>query len=476
MQKNERCLAATTLVAIMLAANASAQPVIPGAVGYGIDTPAGRGGEIIRVTNLNASGQGSLRACVNASGPRICVFEVSGAIRLDSNLVVANPYLTIAGQTAPAPGIMIRGAALQIRASNILVQHIAVRAGDAEDGPLYQARDALKINGNDLIRNIVIDHCSFSWGIDENVELYNSWDNVTISNTIVSEPLRDSFHPNGVHGLGVLINADSESSKAAMIGNLMAHSYGRNPRSNAAEFVLVNNVVYNAGGAEAMLYNDYGMTSDNTIVGNVFIRGGDTNSVVKPIRLVGPTQWGTALLAGTRLYLADNAASSATEDPWSIVDNQSLIDRILIEASDILSWPAGLDALRSSDVVDHVLENAGTRPAQRNAVDAKVVADVKDRTGRIINCVSDDGSARCSKNAGGWPTLASNTRRLTVPEDPHQDDDGDGYTNVEEWLHAMAAEVEGRSGSNSPPPDGDPEPPTTPEPSSSPPKPPQLQD
>jgi pectate lyase len=454
----------------MLGTTAAAQPVIPGAVGFGIDTPAGRGGKIIRVTNLNASGEGSLRACVNASGPRICVFEVSGTIRLDSNVTVSDPYLTIAGQTAPAPGIMLRGAALRILASDVLVQHIAVRAGDDEDGPMFQARDALKINATELVRNIVIDHCSFSWGIDENVEVSNSWDNVTISNSIISEPLRDSLHPKGAHGLGVLITSNQDNSRIAMIGNLMAHAHGRNPRSNAAEFVLVNNVVYNARGDEAMLFNYYGMTSDNTVVGNAFIKGRDASDAVKPVRLVGETQWGDEILPGTKLYVADNSASSATADPWSIVDNQSLIARVSVEASNILSWPTGLEALPSSDVVNHVLANAGTRPAQRNEVDANVVADVKNGTGRIINCVSDDGSARCSKNAGGWPSLARNTRRLTLPDDPHQDDDGDGYTNVEEWLHAMAAEVEGRSGSE------DPEPPDTPEPSSSPPKPPRLQD
>jgi hypothetical protein len=474
MQKKKRCLTATIVASIGFCASVPAQPVIPGATGFGIDTPAGRGGEIIRVTNLNASGAGSLQACVNASGPRICVFEVSGTIRLDSNLVVANPYLTIAGQTAPAPGIMIRGAALQIKASNILVQHIAVRAGDDEDGPLFQARDSLKINGNDLIRNIVIDHCSVSWGIDENLEVYNFWDNITISNTIISEPLRESFHPNGSHGLGVLINSNRDNSKIAMIGNLMAHAHGRNPQSNAPELVLVNNVVYNARGIEGLLFNDHGLTSNNTVVGNVYIKGRDAISSVKPIRLMGDSQWGINILSGSKLYVADNSAPSATADPWSIVDNQTVLSRVLLEAAGILSWPAGLEALPSADVVDHVLANAGTRPAQRNEVDANVVADVKNGTGTIINCVSDDGSTRCSKNAGGWPTLASNTRRLTIPDDPHQDDDGDGYTNVEEWLHAMAAGVEGRSGSDSAP-DEDPEPPT-PEPSSSPPKPPQLQD
>lgn len=458
----------------MLWANAMALPVIPGAVGFGMDTPAGRGGEIIKVTNLQDTGAGSLRACVEAPGARICVFEVSGTIRLDQNLKVTQPNLTIAGQTAPAPGIMLRGAALQIMASDVLVQHIAVRAGDSADGPAYSVRDALKIIGKDeLIQNIVIDHSSFSWGLDENVEVFNTWDNVTISNTIIAEPLRDSVDPSGPHGLGVLIIADRENSSISLIGNLLAHQHGRNPRSAASEFVLVNNVIYNARGAEAMLFNDSGMSSINTIVGNVFIKGQDSYESVKPIRVVGPTLFGPEeVVSGTKIYLANNSASCATSDPWSIVDNQSLISRILLEASDILVWPGELQAMPTDNVLDYVLENAGTRPGYRNDADASVVSDVRNGTGRIINCVADNGTARCAKNAGGWPELAKNTRSLTLPESPNADDDGDGYTNVEEWLHVMAAEVEGRTVADAP--DETPtEPPATP---ATPPKPPQLQE
>lgn len=461
----KKFLTATFVAVVLLCTNAVAQPVIPGATGYGIDTPAGRGGEVIRVTNLNASGEGSLRACISRAGPRICVFEVSGTIKITSNLTVENPYLTIAGQTAPAPGIMIRGAALQIAASDVLVQHIAVRAGDADEGPVYDARDALKIISNEPISNIVIDHCSFSWGIDENIEVWNKWGNVTISNTIISEPLRDSFHSKGLHGLGVLMGTTRANTRSSFIGNLIAHSHGRNPRSNATEFVMVNNVIYNAKGAETMLFNDSGLTSRNTIVGNVFIKGRDASDAVKPIRLTGSTQWGTGLLVGTKLYVADNVARSATGDPWSIVDNQTSFSRGVLEALDVLSWPTDLEALPAEEVTEHVLQNAGTRPDQRNAVDARVVADVRNGTGRIINCVSDNGTARCAKNAGGWPELAQNTRRLEIPDDPNADPDGDGYTNVEEWLHAMSAEVEGRTVA------ADPEP-NEPEPSA--PKPPRL--
>lgn len=111
------------------------RPPSSGASGFGVDTPAGRGGTVYRVTNLNESGRGSLGACVAARGPRVCIFEVSGTIRLTKDLVVRNDRITIAGQAAPSPGILLRGAALNITASGVLVQHLRVRVGDDRSGP-----------------------------------------------------------------------------------------------------------------------------------------------------------------------------------------------------------------------------------------------------------------------------------------------------------------------------------------------------
>lgn len=423
-------------------------PVIPGAAGYGIDTPAGRGGEVIRVTNLNDSGSGSLRACVERSGPRICIFDVSGAIKLESSLTVSDPNLTIAGQTAPAPGILLRGATLEIRASDVLVQHLVVRVGDHPDGPPPEARDSLKIIGKEPIRNVVIDHASFSWGIDETIEVYGDWSDVTIRNTIISEPLHDSLHPKGSHGLAVLVNSSNGKSRLSMTGNLIAHGHGRNPRSSAGEFAFVNNVVYNGRNTEAMLFNDKG-PSLNSIVGNVFIKGPDSTEDVKPVRLVGPDAVGvgTAIIKGTRIYLADNRASCATDDPWSIVSNDSTFARTALETLQAPAWPDALEAKPAANdsALNFVLDNAGARPAQRSDVDARVVQDVRNGTGQIINCVGDNGTSRCAKSAGGWPDLESNARTLEVPADANGDDDGDGYTNVEEWLHSLAAQVEGQA-------------------------------
>lgn len=420
------------------------QAVIPGASGYGVDTPAGRGGEIIRVTNLRDSGSGSLRECVDYSGPRICVFEVSGIIWLESNLKIRNPNITIAGQTAPAPGITLAGAALAPTASDVLIQHLAIRAGDQAGGPAPEVRDTLKIETPDPIQNVIIDHCSISWSIDENISTYKLWDNVTISNSIISEGLNDSLHPKGPHAYGALIDSRRDTSKISFIGNLFAHNNQRNPMTNAVEFVFVNNVVYNLGSAGVMLFNENGMTTNNSIVGNVFVDGPNTKA--SPVRLLGPTH-GNEVLRGTKLYLQDNVAADATNDPWSIVSNQSTVSKEDLNVSSPPSWPQGLRAISAADglVLDSVLSNAGSRPGQRDTVDARVIADVVNKTGQLVNCVSDDGSTRCSKNAGGWPNIQENSHQLAIPADPHGDDDGDGYSNVEEWLHALSAQVEGRS-------------------------------
>lgn len=449
MLKRIPYLGATFLVTVLSCAAAVAQPIIPGAAGFGMETKAGQGGRIITVTNLNDSGSGSLRACVSASGPRICVFEVSGTIRLTSYLTVNDPNLTIAGQTAPAPGIMLRGAGLVVRASDVLVQHIAIRPGDDPEGPELHSRDAVKILGTkSRVHNVVLDHCSLSWAIDEVLEVWGEdWDNITISNSIISEPLRHSPAAAGKNqGYGVLV--DATPGKISFIGNLIAHAHDRLPRSAAGQFVFVNNVVYNAGVTELNLFNKNGLNSSNSIVGNVFIKGRDTTSDM-PILLNGPGPKGikTAIQRGTEIYLADNAAVVASDDPWSIVRNNSDVSSSSLKVSSAPVWIPGFEAMPTSDnaVREHVLNNAGSRPGDRNSVDARVIDSVRNGTGQIIDCVADDGTSRCKRNAGGWPEQESATRRLSIPANPDGDDDGDGYTNVEKWLHDMAAQVEGHT-------------------------------
>ncbi len=456
MPKTIPYLVVTLIVAALWCSAAAARPVIPGGAGFGIDTAAGRGGRIIPVTNLNDSGAGSLRDCVEDTGQRICVFEVSGTIRLSDYLTIKAPNVTIAGQTAPSPGIMLRGAGLIVRASDVLVQHIAIRPGDDPDGPDLHSRDAVKILGTkDRVNNVVFDHCSLSWAIDEVVEVWgDGWDNVTLSNNIISEPLRDAPAEAGKdQGYAVLV--DATPGRISFIGNLFAHAHNRSPRSAAGQFVFSNNVVYNAGVTQLNLFNKGGVVSSNSIVGNVFLKGGDTTADM-PVLLNGNGVSGeTAIQAGTEVYLSDNVASVAGSDPWSIVRNDSDLSMDALKVSSAPVWLSGYDAMSAEGdaVLDHVMTNAGSRPGERNPVDARVVREVQNGTGQIINCVASDGSSRCSKNAGGWPELGTSTRELAVPADPDGDDDGDGYSNVEEWLQELAAQVEGRAGIRAEAPD-----------------------
>lgn len=450
-----KLISLSSLIAALLPAVALAVPVIPGATGFGIETPAGRGGTVYRVTNLNATGAGSLTACVDASGPRVCIFETSGTIKLTEDLIIRRPNITIAGQTAPSPGITIAGAGLKVWASDVLVQHLRIRPGDGLDGPPPVDRDALSIGSAVRVSNVVIDHVSLSWGTDETASAYWDWDNVTFLNTIFGPGLDDSIHPAtdsqsgcpcSPHGFGPLFQLVPAAHRASMaiIGSLFVHQVARNPLSLVPRFVFANNVVYNAREHYLNLYGTEA-ASDNSIVGNVFIGGPSTQTSYGPILIGAYTD---PLRAGSRIYVADNATiglKALTSDPWSAVSFQPG-SRSDFEVTAAPVWPTGFVARRTAGnvVLDSVLTNVGARPADRDVVDRNVVNDVSGRTGQIINCVAADGSARCAKNAGGWPTLVQRARALTVPANPNTVG-SDGYTNLERWLHGMAAEVEGRA-------------------------------
>lgn len=436
-------IAAAVALACGMAPLAHAIPVLPGALGHGISTPAGRGGSVIRVTNLQATGTGSLKACVDASGPRVCVFEISGTITLPDDLTIRNRYLTIAGQTAPSPGITLRGAGLLVKASDVLVQHIRVRPGDASSGEPPSNRDGLKIEAPETapISNIVIDHCTFTWSVDEIASAWQYWNNISLLNNIFAEPLHDSIHPEGKHGFGVLIGP--VNGNATLAGNLFTDMQSRNPMTAATRTVIVNNVIYNWGHTAVDLQSR-GEVTVNSVVGNVFIPGPSTSSNYKPIGLRADS---ASLQPGAKVFISDNEGPSGTSDPWSLAG--SIYGSLTLsnyKTSTPQAWPSGMTTLPSSDNVvrEHVLRYSGARPADRDSADRRIVDEVRTRTGRIINCVAPNGTSRCSLNGGGWPSLAVNRRTLTLPSNPNTVT-ASGYTNLELWLHRMSAEVEGRS-------------------------------
>ena len=442
------------------ATSAQALPVIPGAAGFGMDTVAGRRGTVIKVTNLKASGPGSLKACASDfNGPRICVFEVSGIIRITEDMMVRWNNLTIAGQTAPSPGIMIRGAALRIQASDVLVQHIRVRAGDDSVGPDPANRDSFKIEGTTTkpVKNIIIDHCSFSWAVDELASVWGVHDNVTFSNNIFSEPLNQSIHPTDdgkgieAHGYGVLFGSSPSGGRVTMTNNLLAHIVERNPLSRDREMVMVNNLIYNRANVDVDLQGEKGIVTKNSVVGNVFLKGPSFARNTKPIYL--RTNGDYKLLAGSRVYVKDDYApeNGGTAIASLVAFTGGDIIANLLQTATAPTWNTGLKVLSTANntVYNSVLRYAGARPYDRDSVDKRIVTHVKERKGQIINCVTSNGSSRCKLSAGGWPYYSQNTRRLTLPANPSTVG-SNGYTNLENWLHSLDQTVQGNYSTESP--------------------------
>ena len=450
----------TTLLAAALAlcgaASVQALPVIPGGAGFGMETKAGRGGKVYKVTNLNVDGTGSLKACIDGSVPRTCVFEVSGAIRITSDLIIRNGQLRIAGQTAPSPGIMIRGAAIRITASDVLIQHIRVRTGDDPNGPDPDNRDSLKIEGSAAkpVRNVVIDHCSFAWSIDELASTWGPHDNITFTNNIFGEPLNESLHPQYdgtgtmAHGYGVLFGP-ADGSSITFVGNLLAHIVNRNPLSRATQLVMVNNLVYNREDTDLDLQSEDGRVSKNSVVGNVFLRGPNFSRPTKPLYIHTSGEY--SLIAGSRVYVNDNRAPEGSSYSDTVALTGGNVIPNLMTQTIAPIWNTGLVAQKTANsaVYSRVLSYAGARPTDRDSVDKRIVSSVRTRTGQIINCVSANGTSRCSKNGGGWPKYAQNHRTLTLPSN-QASIASNGYSNLENWLNSMDKSMDGVVQASSP--------------------------
>ena len=410
-----------------------APKAFPTAVGFGVQTPGGRGGAILRVTNLNDSGVGSLRAAVESVGPRIVIFEVSGTITLQSELKIRSPYLTVAGQTAPSPGITLRAGEFNILTHDVIVQHIRIRVGDqVPEGTDPSGLDGISSDGlmpynNAYSWNVVMDHVSVSWAIDENA---SSWGDdvhdITFSNCIISEGLYNSVHPKGPHSKGMLITANARN--VAVINNLFAQNADRDPLiGNGASVVIANNLFYNwIGGKATNIGNESEeitpkYTTDISAINNAYIGGVNTTPSAYAISTT------IALVTGSHVYYSGNS-----------LENISGEFRNLAPFDPVVTTPpvaiGGYTPANTSTVETSVLANAGARPLDRDAVDTRVANDVHNRDGQIINSQDD---------VGGWPNLPVNVRTLTIPVNPNGDDDGDGYTNIEEQLlFPLAQELE----------------------------------
>jgi hypothetical protein len=405
----------------LVAAAGAQPPAFPGAVGFGADTPGGRGGTVTRVTNLDADGPGSLRAALEAEGPRVVVFEVAGVINLERKSIrIAEPFVTVAGQTAPSPGITIIRGGIYVTTHDVVIRHIRVRPGDA-GRPRRSGwePDGISAAGGEA-HDIVIDHCSVTWAVDENISTSGprtegpdrTSHRVTISNCIIAECLHNATHHKGAHSKGTLVHDFCRD--IAVIGNLYAHNVQRNPYFKAhTTGVIVNNVIYNPGSAAIQLGFSAGEWRKSqyhpvpprvSIVGNVCIHGADTRK-------------GLAMIArpGT-VFLADNIAPDAKGQPAKVVGKGVTV----VEKKP--AWPDGLEPLPAAKVIHHVVRHVGARPRDRDEIDARIIRDLLERKGRVIN--SQD-------QVGGYPKHKPVRRNLDVPDQ-----------DIEGWLAKMAAEVE----------------------------------
>jgi len=375
----------------------------PGAEGFGSTTPGGRGGKIIFVTNLNSSGQGSLRAACATSGPRIVIFKVGGLIDITENIMISDPYITIAGQTAPGDGICLKGAGIGITTHDVIIRGLRIRIGDAIEGENPSNRDALSINNNsEPPYNIIIDHCSFSWAIDETVQLWYPCKNITVQWCIISEGLHNSLHPKGAHGTGLLIGDYARS--ISVHHNLFAHNNGRNPlMKGGTTSEIINNIIYNWGTWEATATSNY-ENINATIMSNIlcnYYKPGQDNSLQKPLILDDER-----LKPGTQIYFKDNYGPGRMNDEiddWILVDGNQRwkVDEPALPLS-------GITTLSAPEAYEAVLNNAGANYPSYDAVDKRIIDDVIKNTGWIIDSQNE---------VGGWPEYPPGVNLLDSDND-----------------------------------------------------------
>jgi len=445
----QNCVALASLLLLIFASVAVADlPAFPGAEGFGSHTPGGRGGRVIEVANLNADGPGSLKAAIDAKGARIVVFRVSGTIQLKRQLNIREPFITIAGQTAPGDGICLRGAYIWVGTHDVVIRHLRVRVGDSPEGSDPGNRDALDVAGDaDRVYNVIIDHCSFSWALDETVSTWYGARDVTIQWCIVSEPLMDSLHPQGSHSTGVLLG--SGENTVSVHHCLLAHNSGRNPliAADHGESIIDwrNNVVYNYGGS--VCGNARGPLKLN-YVGN-YIRIGYNSRKPGTFRISTNDK---------QLYFVrDNIWPGMTEGE---VEDRMILGRGNTPPPDDLMSPVPINTppvttQSASEVYEMLLNLSGAILPVRDVVDERIAEEVRTGTGAIIDTQWD---------VGGWPEYRSveppadtdhdgmpddwEKQYGLKPDDPTdgpKDRDGDGYTNVEEYLNTTNP-LEGTTG------------------------------
>lgn len=434
---------AVALCALFVAVPAWAQSIFPGAVGFSASSRHAYDGsatpQICRVTNLNNSGDGSLREALEGAGggtseldcdgdPRIVICETSGTVTISSRILISNPYLYWASQTCPNPGMTVRGHYIEINTHHVLFRHTRIRPGVFNGVDL----DGITIftEASNETTNIFIDHATLTWATDENFGFgagIGSPDNVDLQYSIIAEAFVDASACETVEACAnVLINHDR--TNVSLIGNLISTSKTRCPNMYSGTWLyFANNVVYNCENAFLLAnHPDSSAASLATIIGNVFRRPVCFGGSCYAIYSVGAE-------TGSQLYHTDTVQTGGS---WAGVYFSSGTNPLVGTPPITLS---GYTPLAGSETQAYVLANAGAYPAFRDEADERIIDNVTNNTGSFIDDADD---------VGGFPTLAVNTVNHSGgahprPPSPHADDDMDGYTNIEEWLQSYACEVEG---------------------------------
>ena len=402
----------------------------PSAEGYGKYTIGGRGGHVYEVTTLDDSGKGSLREAVSASGPRTIVFRISGTIHLTKPLKISNPYITIAGQTAPGDGICLRGYPLSIDADQVIIRYIRVRLGDETQ----TESDAISARSH---KNIILDHVSASWSVDETMSIYHC-DSITVQWCIVSESLFGSNHIKGAHGFGGIWGGNYSSYHH----NLLACHSSRNPRfAGGSGYVdFRNNVIYNwgynstyGGGALHKSGRDPRFLvkhTDVNMVNNYYKPGPATLEGDVRHRIANPS-WADGDCG--KWYVEGNVMEGddrVTSDNWDGgIQPNSQLPQVMDSIHRKTPW-------KSMSIIQHtaieayrlVLSHAGASFPHRDCVDERIVADAHNGTAtyegstykqkhKLPDEKKKSGIIDSQSDVGGWPELKSAPAPLDTDHD-----------------------------------------------------------
>lgn len=431
-----------SLIGVWSPIQAQAQmKAFPTAEGYGQFAKGGRGGTVYEVTTLADSGAGSLRECMEATGPRTCVFRVSGDIVLNTSIEVENPYLTVAGQTSPG-GINIKAGPnllttlVYIYAPHVVVRHMRFRSGRGGNGVVGGANSLDGINVFPPAHDVIFDHISVSWGVDEAIDIYAP--NVTVQWSFWYETLKN-------HSKGAVLWGRGQTYHH----NLAAHNVYRNPDATGGNIDFVNNIFYNGGSRNGEFYNRRDRLALN-FVSNLGMMGANSSAKNVNFDFFG---YESTTLNPILFYMKDNLDwyrpnNSLPQDAGVDPADKKWMSAVPLNGG--ISMPSSSYSVDARQGALDVLAYGGATKPFRDSADTRIVSEVRNCTGKAITEVTE---------VGGWPILpnpappadadhdgmpdAWETAQALNPNnaaDRNLDKDGDGYTNLEEYLNERAGD------------------------------------